>query len=43
LQNNINPLASGVATQDPDQDGLLNYQEYLYGTNPNVSEGFAYG
>ncbi len=41
LQNNINPLASGVATQDPDQDGLLNYQEYLYGTNPNVSEGFA--
>jgi hypothetical protein len=24
---------------DPDQDGLTNLKEYLYGTNPNVSEG----
>jgi hypothetical protein len=30
-----------LAGEDPDQDGLLNYQEYLYGTNPQVSEGFA--
>jgi hypothetical protein len=28
------------ATQDPDVDGLLNYQEYQYGTQPKVSEGF---
>jgi hypothetical protein len=26
-------------TGDPDQDGLTNLKEYLYGTNPNVSEG----
>ncbi len=38
LQNNLTPFE---ATQDPDQDGLLNWQEYQYGTNPNVSEGFA--
>jgi len=31
----------GAATLDPDQDGLLNYQEYFYGTRPQVSEGFA--
>lgn len=36
-----NGLGAQSATQDPDLDALLNYQEYLYGTNPNVSEGFA--
>lgn len=35
------PITSGLATQDPDLDGLLNYQEYLYGTRPNVNEGFS--
>jgi hypothetical protein len=33
-QTGNNPLG------DPDQDGLLNLKEYLYGTDPNVSEGF---
>lgn len=35
-----NSLGIQSATQDPDLDALLNYQEYLYGTNPNISEGF---
>jgi len=35
-----NGLAVSSALQDPDQDGLLNYQEYFYGTRPQVSEGF---
>lgn len=38
LQNGLSPQS---ALQDPDQDGLLNYQEYYYGTRPQVSEGFA--
>jgi hypothetical protein len=33
-QTGTNPLG------DPDQDGLLNLKEYLYGTDPNQSEGF---
>ncbi len=36
-----NGLSVASALLDPDQDGLVNYQEYLYGTNPNVSEGNA--
>ncbi|HTB84465.1 MAG TPA: LamG-like jellyroll fold domain-containing protein [Candidatus Sulfotelmatobacter sp.] len=28
-------------TSDPDQDGLTNLKEYLYGTDPQVSEGFS--
>jgi hypothetical protein len=40
-ENGLVPITAGLATQDPDYDGLLNWQEYLWGTNPNVSEGFA--
>jgi hypothetical protein len=38
LQNGLSPMSG---TQDPDRDGLLNYQEYLFGTKPKVSEGFS--
>jgi hypothetical protein len=31
---------NAVAGLDPDKDGLSNLEEYLYGTNPQVSEGF---
>ena len=41
IANGLLSITSGLATQDPDGDGLLNYQEYLYGTKPTVSEGFA--
>ena len=37
----MNRLNISSATQDTDQDGLLNYQEYFYGTKPTVSEGFS--
>jgi len=37
----LNPQTPGIATQDPGQDGLANWQKYLYGANPLVSEGFA--
>jgi len=40
-ENGLVPITAGLATQDPDADGLLNYQEYFYGTRPNVSEGFS--
>ena len=36
-QHGLSPLAAG---QDPDQDALLNWQEYQYGSNPTVPEGF---
>jgi len=32
---------SGIAGQDPDFDALTNLSEYLYGTDPHVSQGFS--
>jgi hypothetical protein len=40
-EQGIVPATAGMGAQDPDWDGLLNYQEYQYGTRPQVSEGFA--
>ena len=39
--NGLNASDPTVGIQDPDLDGLLNQQEYLYGTDPNVSQGFS--
>jgi hypothetical protein len=41
LWQGLNPKLAGIGGADSDGDGLLNYQEYLYGTNPQLSEGFA--
>jgi hypothetical protein len=40
-QHDLNPLASGIAAQDPDHDGLPNWQEYLWGADPQAPEGFS--
>ena len=40
-ENDLTPITAGMGLQDPDLDGLPNYQEYLYGTRPSVSEGFS--
>jgi hypothetical protein len=39
--NGLDPQASGLASGDPDLDALLNKQEYLYGSRPQISEGFS--
>ena len=41
VQHGLDPLSPGIATQDADQDGLLNREEYLWGSDPQVSEGFS--
>ncbi len=39
--NGLNPNLMGIGNTDLDADGLNNQQEYFWGTNPQVSEGFA--
>jgi len=39
--NGLNPLTPGLASQDPDLDALTNKQEYLFGTKPQINEGFS--
>ena len=41
VQYGLNPLTLGVATQDADNDGLLNYQEYLWSCDPVHAQGFS--
>ena len=41
VQHGLYPLADGIGTQDPDHDGLLNWQEYRYGSDPVNSEVFS--
>lgn len=38
-ENGLIPLTGNLGSQDPDADGLLNYQEYFYGSRPLVNEG----
>ena len=41
LAHGFNPLARGVATGDSDHDGLLNWQEYQWGSDPRTPEGLS--
>ncbi|MCX6915888.1 MAG: hypothetical protein NT167_23060 [Verrucomicrobia bacterium] len=41
IAHGLYPLSAGIATQDADQDGLLNRQEYLYGSDPQGAAGFS--
>jgi hypothetical protein len=34
LQYGFNPFTPGLGTEDPEMEGLFNYQYYLYGISP---------
>jgi len=38
--NGLNVSGPSLGSEDPDHDALSNLEEYLYGTNPQISEGF---
>lgn len=38
VASGLNPLESGISSQDNDSDGLSNFHEYLWGTDPLTSE-----
>ena len=40
LNQSLNPVTRSLATQDPNGNGLQNWQEYLYGANPLSSQVF---
>jgi hypothetical protein len=40
VQHGLYPLAPGIGGQDANQDGLVNWQEYLGGTDPLGQQGF---
>jgi hypothetical protein len=41
VQYGLNPLTLGIGTQDANSNGLLNYQEYLWGSDPVHAQGFS--
>jgi len=40
LQQGLNPLVPGIAGLDSNQDGLPNWQKYLFGANPQAAPVF---
>ena len=40
VQHGLYPLAEGIASQDANLDGLLNSQEYLWGSDPQAAAVF---
>ena len=43
IDNGLNPFDASDASQDPDNDGLTNLQEYQFGTDPNNADTFMRG
>lgn len=41
LAHQMNPRLKGIGTLDADNDGLLNWQEYQWGSDPRTPEGFS--
>ena len=41
VQYGLNPLSPGIGAQDANADALLNYQEYLWGSDPVHAQAFS--